>query len=214
MPPPARTLTPGPSPAPSLPTSPGEGKERDEKDSKDTNDIIFPRFSPSSPGVVGREGAGEEGWGGEGWAGGRWRCLVLFAFAIACADARGSGTVSGLAPIRSGQVTLLVSPGDQTRPELVRLAADLNRAASEMAPRVPVTITSPVTVVVEPDYVEQGLHAGEIGEAVRGREADLHLVYNAADLPLYRYAVAGVLLARADLAGKVPIALEIGRGSG
>jgi hypothetical protein len=73
-----------------------------------------------------------------------------------------------------------------------------------MAPRVPVTLSSPVTIVVEPDYAAQGRHAGEIGEAVRGRRADLHLVYHPDDLPAYRYALAGVLLDRAGIAGKLP----------
>jgi glycosyl hydrolase family 113 len=137
--------------------------------------------------------------------------FLLLAVLIGCAGDVGGG-VAATAPaqIRSGQVTLLVSPGDQNRSALVHLAAVLDRAVSEMAPRVPVTIASPITVVVEPDYVEQGRHAGEIGEAVRGRETDLHLVYQAADEPLYRCALARVLLARAGLAGKAPIALERG----
>src|SRR6185295_20279090 len=131
--PPARTLTPWPPlPTPSLPPLPGEGENRDEKDSKDTNDSTF-CFSPSSPGVVGREGAGEEGRGGEGRAGGRRRWLILFALVLGCAgDVRGGPTPAS-APVRSGQITLLVSPGDQNRPELVRLAAGLDRAVSEMA---------------------------------------------------------------------------------
>src|SRR6185295_9766854 len=37
---PARTLTPGPSPAPSLPPTPGEGR-KDEKDHRDDNDNGF-----------------------------------------------------------------------------------------------------------------------------------------------------------------------------
>jgi hypothetical protein len=113
-------------------------------------------------------------------------------------------------PIRSGQVTLLVPAGERDRPELIRLAAELDRAAAEMAPRVPVEIAAPITAVVEPDYVDQGRHTGEIGEAVLGGQADLHLVYDPADLPAYRYALAGALLARAGLAGKAPIALERG----
>ncbi len=117
---------------------------------------------------------------------------------------------SGLAPIRGERVVLLVPPGEKSRPELVRLAAELDRAAGEMAPRVPVAVTSPITVVVEADHVVQGRHTGEIGEAVPGQRADLHLVYNEADLPAYRFALAKALLARAGLAGKVPIALERG----
>lgn len=117
---------------------------------------------------------------------------------------------AGLAPIRGDRVVLLVASAERNRPELVRLATDLDRAAAEMAPRVPVTISSPLTVVVEPDHVAQGRHTGEIGEAVPGTRADLHLVYAAADLPAYRFALAKALLARAGLAGKVPVALERG----
>jgi hypothetical protein len=118
-----------------------------------------------------------------------------------------------MAPIRGERVVLLVPPGERSRPELVRLAAELDRAVAEMAPRVPVAgplIMPPVTVLVEPDYVAQGRHTGDIGEAVPGQRADLHLVYDSADLPAYRYALAKVLLDRAGLAGKVPIALERG----
>jgi hypothetical protein len=58
--PPTRALTPGPSPAPSLPPSPGEGKK--------TRRNSF-SGSASSPGEGGREGTGEEGRGGEGVGG-------------------------------------------------------------------------------------------------------------------------------------------------
>ena len=79
-----------------------------------------------------------------------------------------------------------------------------------MASRVPVALSSPLAVVVEPDYVAQGRHTGEIGEAVPGPHADLHLVYSPEDIPAYRYALAGALLARADLAAKLPPALARG----
>src|SRR6185295_8699941 len=80
--PPARTLTPDPSPAPSLPPSPGEGKKKQQflavlpalpmwwREGFIKNLLCF---SPSSPGGGGREGAGEEGRGGEGRAGDRVR---------------------------------------------------------------------------------------------------------------------------------------------
>ncbi len=110
----------------------------------------------------------------------------------------------GMAEIRGERVVLRVFPAEKGRPELSRLAAELDRALSDMAPRVPVTLSSPVTVVVEPDYTAQGRHAGEIGEAVHGRRADLHLVYHPDDLPAYRYALAGVLLDRAGIAGRLP----------
>jgi hypothetical protein len=117
---------------------------------------------------------------------------------------------AGMAEIRGERVVLRVPAAEKSRPELVRLAGELDRAAGEMAPRVPVELSSPIAVVVEPDYVTQGRHTGEIGEAVRGRRADLHLVYAPDDLPAYRYALAGVLLDRAGLAAKLPPALAHG----
>jgi hypothetical protein len=135
------------------------------------------------------------------------RAVVLVLLLIASTGGQGDGT----AEIRGERVVLRVSPTEKSRPELLRLAADLDKALSEMAPRVPVTLSSPVTVAVEPDYVSQGLHAGAIGEAVRGQGSDLHLVYHPDDLPAYRYALAGVLLDRAGIEGKLPP--EIARGA-
>src|SRR5207253_11072091 len=105
---------------------------------------------------------------------------------------------------------LRVPLADKGRPELFRLATELDRALSEMAPRVPVALTSPVTVVVEPDYSAQRRHTGEIGEAVRGRPADLHLVFHPDDPPAYRYALAGVVLDRAGVARQLPPSLAHG----
>ena len=116
----------------------------------------------------------------------------------------------GMAALGSKQVRLLVPAAEKERPELLRLAAQLDLAVGEMAPRVPVELSSPITVVIEPDYVTQGRHTGEIGEAVRGRRADLHLVYSPDDLSAYRHALAGVLLDRAGQAGKLPPALARG----
>jgi hypothetical protein len=120
----------------------------------------------------------------------------------------------GMATLGSKHVRLLVSAAEKERPDLLRLATQLDQAVGEMAPRVPVELSSPgispITVVIEPDYVTQGRHTGEIGEAVRGRRADLHLVYSPDDLPAYRHALAGVLLDRAGLAGKLPPALARG----
>jgi hypothetical protein len=120
----------------------------------------------------------------------------------------------GMAALAAKHVRLLVPAAEKERPELLRLAAQLDQAVGEMAPRVPVELSapgvSPITVVVEPDYVAQGRHTGEIGEAVRGRRADLHLVYSPDDLPAYRHALAGVLLDRAGQAGKLPPALARG----
>ena len=54
---------------------------------------------------------------------------------------------------------VLVPPGEAGKPELSRLAADLDRAAAEMAPRLPLPPAAlagkPVTVAVLPDYVAQ-----------------------------------------------------------
>jgi hypothetical protein len=107
-------------------------------------------------------------------------------------------------------VVLKATSAQRESPELAALASRLDLAVQEMAARVPVELAAPITVTVEPDYVSQGRQAGEIGEAVRGRDSDLLLVYNLADLPAYRYALAGVLLDRAGLAKRLPPALARG----
>jgi hypothetical protein len=119
--------------------------------------------------------------------------------------------LAALVRIPGERVVLLVPPGEKDRPEMARLAADLDRAAGEMAPRVPLAVTSPVTVVLEPDHVTQGRYTGETGEAVRGERMDLHLVYHPDDLAAYRHALAGVLLAQAGLADRLPP--EMARGA-
>jgi hypothetical protein len=104
------------------------------------------------------------------------------------------------------RVTLVVPPGERGKPEMARLAAELNRDVAEMAPRLPsppgapAKPLPPLTIVVEPDHVEQGRHTGEIGEAVQGPKGDLHLVWDSRDLGAYRYALARVLISRAGLA--------------
>ncbi|HSS49585.1 MAG TPA: hypothetical protein VLX28_11635 [Thermoanaerobaculia bacterium] len=122
---------------------------------------------------------------------------------------------AALAPIPGERVTLLVTPGEQGKPEMARLAAELNRAAVSMALRLGVqgVPPKPLAVVVEPDHVAQGRHSGEIGEAVPGRagqKADLHLVWDSRDLGAYRYALARALISRAGLGGKSPPWLERG----
>jgi hypothetical protein len=146
---------------------------------------------------------------------GRAFLLPFFVIALACSQGGEAAAPAppgdGVAEIRGERVLLRVPPAEKSRPDLSRLAAELDRALADMAPRVPVDLSSPVTVVVEPDYTAQGRHAGEIGEAVRGRQADLHLVYHPDDLPAYRYALAGLLLDRAGIAGKLPP--ELARGA-
>ena len=122
---------------------------------------------------------------------------------------------AGLAEIRGERVVLRMAPDAKGRPELARLAAELDKAAADMAPRVSLAVSSPLVVsplvvVVEPDHVAQARHTGEIGEAVPGRRADLHLVYDAADLPAYRFALALTLITRAGLAKNLPMALQRG----
>jgi hypothetical protein len=150
---------------------------------------------------------------------GRAFLFPLFLIALACSQGGEAAPQAsapapsgdGMAEIRSERVVLHVPPAEKSRPELLRLAADLDHTLSGMAPRVPITLSSPVTVIVEPDYTAQGRHAGEIGEAVRGRQADLHLVYHPDDLPAYRCALAGVLLDRAGISGQLPP--ELARGA-
>ncbi|HEX9944841.1 MAG TPA: hypothetical protein VGG03_22760 [Thermoanaerobaculia bacterium] len=117
---------------------------------------------------------------------------------------------AGMAEIRGERVVLRVPPDQRSQPELARLAADLDRAAAEMAPRLPIAISSPLTVVVEPDHVAQGRHTGDIGEAVPGQRADLHIVYHPDDLFAYRHVLARVLLRRAGFQEKLPVAIEGG----
>lgn len=108
-------------------------------------------------------------------------------------------------------VELLAAPAVASRPEVRALAAGLDRAAAEMARRVPVTLDRPVTAVIEPDHLTQARHTGEVGEAVPGGgRADLALVLHPDDGHAYRHGVARILLGRAGLAGRSPVWLERG----
>lgn len=111
------------------------------------------------------------------------------------------------AVIRKGWISLRLPPGVSAKPEHARLAQDLDRAAREMAVRIPLTEPeTPITVSIEPDYVSQARNAGTIGEAVQGPPggaAELYLVHHPDDLFAYRHALAGVLLKRAGL-GSLP----------
>ena len=147
----------------------------------------------------------------------RWAAALLLLAVLSPVAGLCAGDQDGLAdwdaalvPIRSERVTLLVAAGDRQRPEIVRLAAELDRAAAEMALRFPGGKGEPLTVVVEPDFVSQGRHTGEIGEAVPGRRADLHLVWDSRDLGAYRYALARTLIRRSSLAEKLPLWMERG----
>jgi hypothetical protein len=117
----------------------------------------------------------------------------------------------------SGRVTLLAAAGETPRPELARLAADFDRAAAEMALRLPPAPNAPpVRIAVAADFVAQAKDAGEIGPAVLGGlggiaglaglagSADISLVYHPDDLFADRYALAQVLLARSGIAAHQP----------
>jgi hypothetical protein len=149
-------------------------------------------------------------------------------------------TSPGLREIPGEWVTLLVPPARLAGPEraeMARLAAELDQAAAEMAPRVPLPELrkpgapvaavrrslsaaaasgppSPIAVAVEDDFVAQARHAGEIGEAVPAAapddRAELHLVYHRDDLFAYRVALAGRLIARA---GPAPLPPWLARGA-
>ncbi len=113
---------------------------------------------------------------------------------------------AGPAPAGPAQRVVFLTPaGESGRPELVRLAADLDRSAAEMAGELPLAPHAPpVRIAVAPDFVAQARETGEIGPAVLGGRADLSLVYHPDDLFAYRYAVAQVLLARSGSASKQP----------
>lgn len=118
--------------------------------------------------------------------------------------------------IQSGHVTLLTPPADRGRPELARLAADLDRAATIMARRVPLALDRPITVAVEPDYVALARRTGEVAAAVLAEGggaadlADLYVVYHPDDLFACEHVVARLLIGRAGLAGRLPPRLESG----
>jgi hypothetical protein len=102
-------------------------------------------------------------------------------------------------------VTLVVRPEDRGRPELARLAAELDRSAAAMAARIPLPAgQGPVAIEVAPDHVAQARHTGHIGEAVRGMRTDLVIVYHPDDLGAYRHALAQVLLERAGPGRRLP----------
>lgn len=133
--------------------------------------------------------------------------LGLFLSTTSCIADTGA---QPLAEIRGERVVLRVPPADKGRPEMARLAAELDRAAGEMAPRVPVALAAPVAVIVETDFVAQGRRTGEIGEAVVDRDGNLRIVYHPGDLFAWRHGLARVLLGRAGLSGKMPPGLARG----
>jgi hypothetical protein len=119
-----------------------------------------------------------------------------------------------LRELPGGRVTLLVPPARLAgagRTDMERLAAALDGAVAEMAPRLsgdsprhPRGPGAHIVVAVEDDFVAQARHTGQIGEAVPAAapedRAEIHLVYHPDDLFAYRVALAERLMARAGLA--------------
>jgi hypothetical protein len=106
--------------------------------------------------------------------------------------------------LRGERVDLRLAPGVAETPELARLAGELDRDAQAMAARIPIAVSARLQVLVEPDYVAQGRNTGQVGEAVPGGPADLHLVFDPRDGFAYRFALAGRLLARAGYGERLP----------
>lgn len=86
------------------------------------------------------------------------------------------------------------------------LARELEAAAAEMAPRVPITLSKRLRVVIEPDYLAQIRATDAVGEAIAGDKSgfDLHLVAHSKDGHAYRFALAQALLRRAALPSQPP----------
>lgn len=119
-----------------------------------------------------------------------------------------------LARVVSGPwVELRVAGAQAQRRQYRELSRRLEAEAEAMAARIPLTLPSlgtPIVMVVEPDYVQQGRHTGAIGEAVavtgsgEGQGVDVHLVFDPQDEHAYRFALAQVLLQRAQWPRSLP----------
>lgn len=134
------------------------------------------------------------------------------------------GAVAAMAPrllggsARSPRAQPEPRPQEQQRQEQQRLETrqrdGRQREPREAEPRQP---EPPIVVAVEDDFVAQGRHTGQIGEAVPAAEpgdrAELHLVYHPDDLFAYRVALASRLIARAGLGGAAGLPPWLERGA-
>lgn len=111
--------------------------------------------------------------------------------------------LAGLEPIAAGPVRLLVPPGETGAARSRELARALGDGARAMADRLGAdaagVLEQPVTLALEPDHVSQARHTTDIGPAVPGGPADLHVVFHPRDAWAIQHALAKVLLRRAGL---------------
>lgn len=143
------------------------------------------------------------------------RILVIVSSCLALAGAA-TAHEPGAAP--GGVVTVerppvvLRAPAELPRPEREALAVELAEGAVEMAGTLDLDLGTPIEVVVEHDYVEQGRKLESIGPAVLAagdsKGGVLHLVLNPDDRFHHRHALARLLLHRAEIA--LPPILEHG----
>jgi hypothetical protein len=112
---------------------------------------------------------------------------------------------------------LLAPPGLRVEGlDLATVARELDRATLEMARALPggeALLERPVTILVEPDFVSQGRHAGALGPAVAaagGGEADLHAVLHPDDLWGVEFGIARHLLERSGFGDDTPVWLVDG----
>ncbi|MEM7356601.1 MAG: hypothetical protein AAF657_37645, partial [Acidobacteriota bacterium] len=96
------------------------------------------------------------------------------------------------------------------RRDVREMVVDLEIAAFEMAQRIPLSLETPIRLVIEQDYVTQGRYLGNIGEAVLASDGAVHLVWHPKDGAAYRYQLARALLTRAGLAEGLPPWIERG----
>ncbi|MGD2114166.1 MAG: hypothetical protein PVG07_03875, partial [Acidobacteriota bacterium] len=114
-----------------------------------------------------------------------------------------------LEPIEAGPVRLMAPLGGSGSAEgrgPGELARELGRSGAAMVRRLERTGSAvgglPVTVVIERDFVAQARGTNDIGPAVPGGPADLHVVHHPDDRWAVHQALAKVLLARAGLTGE------------
>jgi hypothetical protein len=130
---------------------------------------------------------------------------LLLAAAAALAGAP-TPPPAGLVRLPGARLALLAPPALAGRPEVAALAAALDRAVGELAPRLGVDPRTPLTVEVAPDYTAEARETGRIGAAVAGVRTDVVLVDSPEDLFAYRYALAAALLARSGVAAPPALA--------